>query len=155
MLKVTELWTRQYIKLLSLCKTFQANTDCEEKFIHIMGLTFVLVIFIMHIVKLCFCSPSNWGQNSVCVIRGACPSFFPLVLPTWKYSLNEQVCLTVTYCVCVWEVPSLSASQNTGIMTEDFGCFTLSLPPNARLISQAMILSFQHLFISPLHTTYS
>jgi len=66
MLEVAEHRTKQYTKLLSLCTTFQADTDCEEKCIHIMGLTDVLIIFIMHIVKLYFCSHPNMGQNAVC-----------------------------------------------------------------------------------------
>ena len=65
MLKVTEHRIRQYTKLTSLCKAVQADTDCEETFIHIMALTVVLFIFIMHIVQLCFCSQPNMGQNSM------------------------------------------------------------------------------------------
>jgi hypothetical protein len=148
MLKVTKYWSRQYTKLLSLCKALQADTKYEEKSIHIMGFTVVLVIFIMPVVKLCFCSQPNVGQI-VCVIRWAWWSFLLLILPNWIYSLNKQVCVTVTYCVYFWEVPSLSANQDTGIMPVDFVCFILSLTANAREISQAMIVSFQNLFISP------
>jgi hypothetical protein len=68
MLKATEHQTRQYTKLPSLCKALQADTDYEEKFIHIVGVTVLLVIFIMLTVKLCFYSQPNVGQI-LCVIR--------------------------------------------------------------------------------------